>query len=181
MDVGMDDRTLRVNISHWYGYKLAILEAVKRVNLCPKLVENAFSAALLMYSFQKIVADAAFKNHASRVCHSPQKCSFIPRFLPESLLSMLPGVWAEVLLGYGRQAAHVTRVWEIWSTFKRVLKQRRVYALNGCRRRWVCRRSSPIVDLVTVYFIKHKVKLDSYQTSETKTECKSKSSMVMRF
>jgi len=39
---------------------------VKRVNLCPKLVENAFSDALLLSSFQKIAADAAFKNRASR-------------------------------------------------------------------------------------------------------------------
>jgi len=33
MDVGMDERTLRVNISHRCGYKPAILEAVKRINL----------------------------------------------------------------------------------------------------------------------------------------------------
>jgi len=62
----MDESTLRVNISHWCRYKPAILEAVKRVNLCPKLVENALSDELLMSSFQKIAADAAFKNHASR-------------------------------------------------------------------------------------------------------------------
>jgi len=42
------------------------LEAVKQVNLCPKLVENALSDALLMSSFQKIAADAAIKNRASR-------------------------------------------------------------------------------------------------------------------
>jgi len=66
MDVGMDERILRINISHWCRYKPAILEAVKRVNLCPKLIENAFSETLLMSSFQKIAADPAFKNRASR-------------------------------------------------------------------------------------------------------------------
>ena len=64
MDVGMDERTLRVNNSHLWRYKPEILEAVQRVNLCPKLVENALSDALLMSSFRKIAAGAAFKLRA---------------------------------------------------------------------------------------------------------------------
>jgi len=43
-----------------------MLEAVKRVNICIKLVENTLSSVLLMSSFQKIAPDAAFKNRASR-------------------------------------------------------------------------------------------------------------------
>jgi len=66
MDVDADVRTLRVNISHCCRYEPAILEALKRVNLCPKFVENVLSDTLLMSSFQKIVADAAFKNRTSR-------------------------------------------------------------------------------------------------------------------
>jgi len=42
------------------------LEVTNQVNLsCPKLIESALSDALLMSSFQKIAADAAFQNRAS--------------------------------------------------------------------------------------------------------------------
>jgi len=66
MDVGMDERTPRVNVSHWCRYKPAILEVAKRVNLCPKLIENALSDALLMSSFQKMHSKNALKNRALR-------------------------------------------------------------------------------------------------------------------
>jgi len=89
MDVGMDKRTVRVNISHWRRYKPAILEAVKRVNLCPRLVEIAFSDALLMCSLQKIAADAAFKNRASRgfLCVTLLKSA---HWFPDSCLKACP-------------------------------------------------------------------------------------------